>query len=220
MKFRFIILLPSIAFGACNQSKTEKIYDENTQVSYYENGKEKCVVPYQNGKMEGEAITYRPTGKINFSINYQKGLKNGKGKWYYTDGSICRILDFKNDSIDGWRKDYLPTGQLLRKIPYSKDEVVVGGTEYRNDGTPIPEPKIVVKTIQESRGITRYTFELSEPVEQVQFSLADFRLNLRTEKKGKYVQFEGSDIKGKQTVYARFVRKSDYVGVVSTVLNL
>ncbi len=96
---------------------------------------------YENGLLNGIAITYFAPGKIAESLNYKNGELQGNALRYSSEGILLDDLQYKNGKLHGLAKYYNVSGKLVRKGYYENDEKV-GNWEYFEDGKPIKANKI------------------------------------------------------------------------------
>jgi antitoxin component YwqK of YwqJK toxin-antitoxin module len=67
---------------------------------------------YFNGQNKFIKKTFYQSGKIKFEVPYEDDKINGTGKEYYENGKIKDITEFKDGEFNGVRKYYYSSGQL------------------------------------------------------------------------------------------------------------
>lgn len=114
------------------------------------------IVPFKEGKIEGEVIAYseeihdytnindyskmtnytKIIGVEKVVTNYKGGRREGKEAIYYKTGKIKEISNYKNDEKDGKDIKYYETGEIKEIINYKNGSADWKGIKYYNkDGT-------------------------------------------------------------------------------------
>jgi len=78
---------------------------------YFNNGKVKTQMRFENGLKNGEEIIYYENGNVRFRTNYRKGLKNGRYSTYYPNGKINLERVFRSGMIHGKSTNYYKDGR-------------------------------------------------------------------------------------------------------------
>jgi len=108
------------------KTKYYKGFNKESQIAYYdlEKTKIKEVVPYNNGKKEGDYYFYSPAGVLVETGKYENGIKVGQWKEYFEPkGKIKKISVY---APDGFTKNF--EGYVLYEydingiMTYSKEE--------------------------------------------------------------------------------------------------
>jgi TonB family protein len=153
-------------------SSSTKAYDklvfEGACIEFYDNGKKKSIINYENGELVGNVTLYYPNGKLYAIENYDRSgqvkliesrdstgnvlCENGSGKWIkYLNGFKTELEEgtVKDSLEDGeWREQYYPSESYV--TIYSKGEIIsstdperpVGGIIYNyNNLDVLPEYK-------------------------------------------------------------------------------
>ena len=134
MKLRWIIVIASLLFIACDDVKIVKDYYPSgelkakyrledgelhgTYYEYYKSGGYKEQSIYQNGKLNGWRRVYFENGLLNWEAQYKDGKANGIFKNYYENGNLLSESVFKNDVEDSVTRWYYPDGSIEKELQY------------------------------------------------------------------------------------------------------
>jgi antitoxin component YwqK of YwqJK toxin-antitoxin module len=67
-------------------------YQENSWISYYENGQLYYKGNFKNGWLEGAWVWYYDDGQLNNKGNYKKGKRDGAWVYYREDGTVSKLM--------------------------------------------------------------------------------------------------------------------------------
>ena len=73
------------------------------------------LIPYKNGKKEGEAKSYYASGNIMGERTYKNDEIEGISKGYYENGKLQWEAPYKNGKKEGIEKDYYENGNIKHK---------------------------------------------------------------------------------------------------------
>lgn len=96
---------------------------------------------YENGLLNGKAMTYFAPDKITEVLTFKNGALHGKVLRYSSEGILMDDLRYVNGKLHGPAKYYNVAGKLVRKGFYENDDKV-GNWEYFENGEPITAKKI------------------------------------------------------------------------------
>jgi antitoxin component YwqK of YwqJK toxin-antitoxin module len=145
---------------------TSETYDKDVKqgktVNYYKNGKTHVIIPFVNGKEEGQGFELSPDSTIITITQYKMGfvqseerinrrsadsLKQGMWKTFYPDGMVKTEVNYADDKMNGYLKEYSAKGSLDKMTKY------VNGKEKLN----APElAKLDVKSDYYEGGILKF----------------------------------------------------------------
>lgn len=95
---------------------------------FYEDNKEKKILlaelPYENGKINGQAIYYENSKPIS-KTTYKNGVIDGLVQTFYENGTLKSESLFKNSHLNGISKRYTDDGILVSETNF-KDDLKVG----------------------------------------------------------------------------------------------
>jgi (2Fe-2S) ferredoxin len=101
-------------------------------------------------KYEGWMINYNPdNNKITARALYKNDQQNGPATLYYSDGQLYREMTYVDGRVDSIVKTYWPGGKLQAEVFFKKGEPAIGLKEYDKNGTPVKQPTIVVKEMDQ-----------------------------------------------------------------------
>jgi len=92
--------------------------DDGVQKSYWENGKLKSELRYQDDKLNGECSWYFSSGKLWRRLSYNVGLKEGHSLRWHENGQLAEDAWYKNDQLDSLRLLYSEQGALVAEEHY------------------------------------------------------------------------------------------------------
>jgi hypothetical protein len=151
------------------QDDTVKVKFTGEKKLYWENGKVKAVIQYQNGMREGinknyspggelqsivpfsnnlingESVQYYPDGSVHSRINYLNGAKHGMEKWYYENGQLYQQSQYDYGKLEGKQMKYHKNGQLMSEAGFKDGQPGRDLKEYDAGGNPKKLPVIVVE---------------------------------------------------------------------------
>ncbi len=122
-------------------SKELYVNDKKEGISwyYYDDGKVKDEVTWENGKKEGPAKEFDESGEVvtllqyhnNYLINRERinrtnseGVRQGSWKIFYPDGRIHKEMTYYDGQLDGLFKEYNENGNLGLVLKYDKGKIV------------------------------------------------------------------------------------------------
>ena len=86
---------------------TKGIYEAREM--YYEDGSQRNISNYKNGKWHGEQERWYENGQKHYIANYTEGNLDGEQKMWFANGQqefICNFKDGKQDGQqEGWNED-------------------------------------------------------------------------------------------------------------------
>jgi hypothetical protein len=151
VSLRYLIILSLFIF-ACDHSYKEsfsdgtiKLYAEKDglgrqdgiTIHYFESGKPKKRITYDQGFKQGETIDYFENGQIMSKYYYDSDILNGRFQSFYEDGNLSSAFFFDN----GEKRDsfyvYHPNQQLFQKGFFFGDTLNFVICEYNEDGSPL-----------------------------------------------------------------------------------
>lgn len=161
---KYLLLLISITFlFSCHEiGKQDTEKEERVKRSYYESGKVKAEIFYDDSLNIILANNYYEDGRIHSTINYKFNKRNGEAKWYYKSGKVYRITPYVNDKKHGIQKKYYETGELKAGIPYKEGMLGKDVKEYKKDGELITKyPQLNVEKIDNLSMYNQYVIKLN-----------------------------------------------------------
>jgi antitoxin component YwqK of YwqJK toxin-antitoxin module len=203
MKKRSVIIILALMTGLISCSHKN---DEFT-VEYYPDGTLKSEIQVKNGvrngitknyddkgrlvstaelvddKYEGWMINYNPdNNKITAKALYKNDQQNGPATLFYSDGQLYREMTYVDGRVDSIVKTYWPGGKLQAEVFFKKGEPAVGLKEYDKNGTPVKQPTIVFKELDQLSLFSKIELRifLSDKTSEVQFYKGEL-------KEGKYL---------------------------------
>lgn len=82
-------------------------------VGKYENGQNKLVEKFKEGKFDGEKIYYYENGQIKEKITYQGGVPTGVYNEYHKNGEVAYTGSFSNGKKEGEWNRYTEDKKLI-----------------------------------------------------------------------------------------------------------
>jgi antitoxin component YwqK of YwqJK toxin-antitoxin module len=119
---------------------------DGVQKSYYEDGKVREEVTYNNSKIIGISKEYYESGKLKSEVHWIDGKVSGDRKNYYESGKLLSetpcIYNQEEDYVmpNGVSKEYYENGKLKSIITYVNDDVVA--TIKYNENGALTEGKV------------------------------------------------------------------------------
>lgn len=129
--------------------------------THHKNGRLKSEVNYVDGIRHGKAKDYYETGKLRLEMNYDNGKKHGRSHFYHPNGKLYKLTTYFYDQKHGEAKTYYDTGLAWTEGEFKNGKACLGFKEYRQSGSPVIMPEIVVKNKRLNNKDQLYTFELS-----------------------------------------------------------
>jgi uncharacterized protein len=127
---------------------------------YFDDGKLKEEVPYEQGKKEGIGREFDKDGNVislleyhnNYLVNRElinrkdsRGLKQGTWKEFYPDGRLYKEMQYSDNALDDIYKEYAPNGSLSMVLKYEKGLI----TEDRKENI-LPEELDIRRSFNEN----------------------------------------------------------------------
>lgn len=115
---------------------------DSTMVIYHDNGNKLKEVTYiQNPKTKqelkhGKETTWYESGKIKSEVVYEQGLPQGKAVSYYEDGTKASETPFVGGEKEGEEMEWFPDGKMRKLITYSKGNRNGLYKEWYENGNP------------------------------------------------------------------------------------
>ena len=105
---------------------------------FFPNGKTQKIVPFQQGKIDGEIVEYNENGSLKARIRYEKGKKEGPSFAYWPNEKIQSLEEYDQDKLSEAQYfdqnnrlvSYIQNGKGKRVIFYQG--FVASLLEYRN----------------------------------------------------------------------------------------
>ena len=92
--------------------------DDGIEKSYWENGKLKSELHYENEKLEGECKWYHSNGQLWRQLTYCDGLKEGHSLRWHENGQLAEDSWYKDDELDSICFTYSEKGILVGEAHY------------------------------------------------------------------------------------------------------
>ncbi len=127
------------------------VKQQNTYL-YYKNGKTKQLIPFKDGREEGQGYEYDTIGTIITLIDYKAGfikrqekinrrdkdgLKQNVWKEFYTNGNLKNECTWLNGMQDGYLKEYSLNGNLQNTTKYVDGKLITDAPELAKLDTKI-----------------------------------------------------------------------------------
>ena len=110
---------------------------------YYQDGRIRSVINYNQGVKHGPSTLFHPDGKtVLLSIPYQYGKREGISKKYYRTGEIYAETSYKDDLLHGARKVYYRAGPVKSIVNYYQGHPGIGTEEFLTSGKKKPSIEI------------------------------------------------------------------------------
>ncbi|MFN5182711.1 MAG: toxin-antitoxin system YwqK family antitoxin [Bacteroidota bacterium] len=122
-------------------------YKTGNSYNFYLSGKTHFIIPYKNGKIDGEVlelsedsiligITVYKSGFIEKTENINRKDKNGvkQGKWKEFDlnGNLKKEMNYRDGSLDGYIKEYDNKGNLITVEKYFSGKKIDNPKELKD----------------------------------------------------------------------------------------
>lgn len=99
-------------------------FGQKADTTYHSNGQLKSVGTRDgDSKKTGEWRTYFESGKLKSIIQYQNGVEHGKWITYFESGNISSEGQFTNGTKSGKWNYYYPSGKLKSRTNYATGEI-------------------------------------------------------------------------------------------------
>jgi hypothetical protein len=144
--------------------------------TYDESGRLKSIAPVVDGLYEGWVITYNPqNGKIASKALFKNDQQNGPVTLYYASGELYREEFYKEGRVDSIVKTYWADGKLQAEVEFKMGAPAVGLKEFNNDGTPVGQPTIIIKEVNQLASQNSFILKLylSDQNPDAKFYLSD-----------------------------------------------
>lgn len=92
--------------------------NDGSEKTYWENGKLKSVLRYQDGKLNGECRWYYSDGKLLMQAEYQDDMKNGHLVRWHQNGILEEDCWYKAGQLDSVCRSYAANGMLIAETHY------------------------------------------------------------------------------------------------------
>ena len=86
--------------------------DDGVKRDYWENGKLKSELRYENEKLNGECVWYSQTGQKLLTVNYKDDVKEGPMMRWHVNGTVEEEGWFKNNHLDSVFRSYSDNGTM------------------------------------------------------------------------------------------------------------
>jgi len=106
-----------------------------TQLSYYDNGKIRSSIHYENDVRHGTCIIYQDNGSIASSAHYKYNNLDGLKTIYWHNGRLKSICTFKNGILDGILKKWSEDRTLIREMNLKYGKIHGRVREWYDDGS-------------------------------------------------------------------------------------
>ncbi|HEX7154492.1 MAG TPA: hypothetical protein VF618_23605 [Thermoanaerobaculia bacterium] len=81
---------------------------------FFDRGRLQLKVGYRNGLQDGETVVFGENGKPTMRSHYRAGRLDGQSSWYRPDGSLMRTAEFIDGNPDGPPVEYDERGRVRR----------------------------------------------------------------------------------------------------------
>jgi hypothetical protein len=154
-----------------------------TTKNYDEKGRLVSTAELVDDKYEGWMINYNPkNNKITAKALYKNDQQNGPATLYYSDGQLYREMAYVNGRVDSIVKTYWPGNKLQAEVCFKMGQPAVGLKEFDKNGTPVNQPTILVKEVDQLALFNKIELKisLSDHTRDVEFYKGEL-------KEGKYL---------------------------------
>ena len=110
MKKWMLGLVVVLLFVAC---------DDGVQKAYWENGKLKSELRYEDGKLNGECVWYDQNGALSAKGSYKDDVLDGVYTRWHPNGKVASEERYVNGKLDGEIKKWYDNGQLFQEGQYA-----------------------------------------------------------------------------------------------------
>lgn len=94
---------------------------DDLQKSYYDNGKLRSELRYEEGKLHGHCKWYYETGLLQMEAWYEHNMLNGKQVRYHENGNVQSVAFYRENMFDSLYQQFSINGKLLLNEYYLKD---------------------------------------------------------------------------------------------------
>jgi antitoxin component YwqK of YwqJK toxin-antitoxin module len=106
-----VVSLLLLLLASCN----EKV---EVKKEYWENGKPKSELRYENGVLNGRCVWYYPNGKPQIELTYRNDTMNGMLRRWHENGNLYEELWYKNGKRDSVYREFSLRGILVAEGYY------------------------------------------------------------------------------------------------------
>lgn len=147
---------------------------EETRIKkFFNEGRLVKEVSFKDDIRHGLSRNYYDDGRLKRTIWYENGLKEDTAKWYYREGRVYRASPYRNDELHGVQTKYYKTGRVQATIPYKHGLRTPGLKEYLPDGREVdnyPEIEHTIRDMTETdQGVIKIFTMLSNESTDVRF---------------------------------------------------
>lgn len=103
--------------------------------SYYENGKLKSKMKFQDNVLHGKSVIYYSNGTIKKKVNYCKGKKNGISLEFYENGQVKSEVMYIMGSPQGKMTKWYENGQVAYEQVYANHKIEEKTKAFNIDGS-------------------------------------------------------------------------------------
>lgn len=93
--------------------------DDGVQKAYWENGKLKSELRYENGKLNGECVWYTQNGELMKKACYHDDVLEGLCTCWHPNGKKASEEHYVNGKLDGEVRKWYDNGQIFQEGQYS-----------------------------------------------------------------------------------------------------
>lgn len=160
--------------NTAKESDNERGKSDSPEVrKYYEGGRLVKEVSFVNDVRNGICRNYYNDGRLKSTIWYENGLKEDTAKWFYPEGLLYRATPYKNDKIHGIQTKYYRSGRVQATLPYENGLRLQGLKEALPDGREVESYPSIKHTIRDLRntdaGVVKVFTQLSNESVNVKF---------------------------------------------------
>ena len=94
--------------------------DDGVQKAYWDNGKLKSVMRYENGMLNGECVWYTQNGELMKKAHYKDDVLEGQCLTWHPNGKMASEENYVNGILDGEVKKWYDNGQLFQEGQYAE----------------------------------------------------------------------------------------------------
>jgi antitoxin component YwqK of YwqJK toxin-antitoxin module len=105
-----------------------------TKISFYEDGKKKCIANYLKGQENGEFVNFFPNAQVDAKWTMNKGKLEGTKYQYYLSGQQKTICNHRQGQEEGILKDWYESGKIQREGTFKNDKRNGLWKYYRENG--------------------------------------------------------------------------------------
>jgi TonB family protein len=112
------------------------VYPQNDSVvTYFDNGNIESIAHYKNGVRDGEAKFYRENGNIKQELSYFNGRVNGLVLNYDETGTLREMFSIENGKREGPASYFDSTGVYTKDIFYTEGRLDIEDTPLRHSNS-------------------------------------------------------------------------------------